>query len=274
VIKGIVIEFFSHIFHRFDIKNNLANQDGDATSVILKVSHDDAVNRSPSLKWRIFHGTHSMLGGLFLTSGSSMYFAELIRRYPIALTFGGWLLTIGSFFLLLADLQEWWYNRRISNTSLRQHLHSSISNRLKRVEIRTNFFVAACGSALYVVGSFLLVPTFEKYVILGDWLIIAGSTIIFLSASWKICRAGHINVIDPYDHRFLLENITNDMSALIIDVFIGLGGIFYFLGVLLSLPKFSVDDFSINISAGLCVFGGISFFLASIFLQFQYYCKE
>jgi hypothetical protein len=215
-----------------------------------------------------------MLGGLLLTIGSSMYFAELTRRYPIALITGGWLLTIGSFFLLLANLQEWWYNRKTSNKNLFQHSRSSISGRLKRVEIQTNLIMAACGSALYVVGSFLLIPTFEKYVILGDWLIIIGSTIICLSASKKICRTGRINVLDSYDQRLLVANLINDMSTLIINIFVGLGSVFFSFGVLLSLPKFSVNDFRINISAVLCMFGGISFFLASIFLQYSYYCKK
>ncbi len=228
-----------------------------------------------------------MLGGLCLIAGSCMYFTIIIRHYAMASTAGGWLLSIGSFFLLLTDLQEWWHNRigccfdrkyrdvyEIFHKNRFQHSRSSIVVRLERTNIGTNSFMAACGSALYLAGSILLIPTFEKYVVLGDWLIIVGSTIIFLSAIWKIYRAGHINVADPYDHRFRLGNILNDISALSIDVFVAFGGAFYFLGVILSLPNFNTNDFHMNLSAAFCVAGGTSFFLASIFLQYHYYCKE
>ncbi len=221
-------------------------------------------------------------------AGSCMYFTVIIRHYAIASTAGGWLLSIGSFFLLLADLQEWWYNRidccfdrkyrdlyEIFYKNRFQHSCSSIVvGRLERTNIGTNSFMAACGSALYLAGSILLIPTFEKYVVLGDWLIIVGSTIIFLSAIWKIYRAGHTNVADPYDYRFHLENILNDISALGTDVFVAFGGVFYFLGAILSLPSFNTNDFRMNLSAAFCVAGGTSFFLASIFLQSRYYCKE
>ena len=256
------------------MEKNLADEESNTSTIIFKVSDETSLNQSQSLKWRIFHGTHSMLGGLFLTSGSSMYFVEIVKRFPIALYAGGWLLTIGSFFLLLADLQEWWYHRITFNKKVFQHSRSSISDRLKKIENQSNLFIAACGSAFYVIGSFLLIPTFEEYVILGSWLVIIGSTIIFLSASWKISRTGHLNVSDPYDQRFRFAHILNDWSALSINVLVGFGGAFYFIGVLLSLPKFSVNDFRINLSSSLCVLGGSSFFLASIFLQYRYYCKQ
>lgn len=229
-----------------------------------------------------------MLGGLFLIAGSCMYFAEITRLYPIAPTAGGWFFSIGSFFLLLADLQEWWYNRidcccfdrkyrneyERSENNRFKYTHSSIRNRLERTNLGINSFMAACGSAFYLVGSILLIPTFEKYAILGNWLIMIGSTIIFLSSIWKICRAAHKNAMDPYDSSFHIENILNDISALIIDALAAFGGVFYFLGVMLLLPSFIMNDFRMNLSAALCVAGGASFFLASIFLHYRYHLKK
>src|SRR5438045_3261648 len=89
----------THQYSKVNLEDNSANQ----------------FNKSPSLIWKIFHGTQAMLGGLFLIAASCMYFAEIIRRYSMALTVGGCFFSIGSFFLLLADLQEWWYNQKYQN---------------------------------------------------------------------------------------------------------------------------------------------------------------
>jgi hypothetical protein len=229
------------------------------------------LKKSPSLKWKIFHGIHTMLGGIFLIAGSSMYFAEIIRHYSMALTAGGCFFTIGSFFLLLADLQEWWYNRygccssqryrdvyEVSLDNQFQDSNSSIVDRSKRTATELNSFIAACGSACYVVGSALLIPIFEKYVTLGNWLILVGSVLIFLSSIWKIYRT---------------ENIFNDISSLIVNIFVGLGGVFYFLSIIYILG-FTMNDFGMNLSATFCVTGGTSFLFASFFLQFRYYSRE
>ena len=248
----------------------MANQNNNERSIIFDVPFTNLLNRSPSLTWKIFHGTQFMLGGLGLICGSSMYFIEIVKHYPISLTAGGWLLSIGSFFLLLSDVQEWWYNR-INHS---QQSYSSIKDRLKRRNIEINSFLSACGSALYVVGSILLIPTFEKHVIIGNWLIIIGSTSIFLSSIWKICRNGQINVTNPYDHQFRLENLQNDLCNLMIDVLVAFGSLFYFFGVIILLVVVDKNNFHMNLSASLCVSGGISFFIASLFLQYRYYSKE
>jgi hypothetical protein len=266
----------------------MANVSMNSLSIISTTPNDNILSRPHSLIWRIFHGTHTMLGGICLIAGSCMYFTEIMRHYSMALDGGGWLFTIGSFFLLLADLQEWWYYRvgcgfdrkyqdayEMSSKTLFQHSPSSLIDRLKRAEVGTNFFATVCGSALYLAGSILLIPTFEKYVVLGDWLIIIGSAMIFLSATWKIYRASHTNVTDPHNHRFRLANLLNDKITLGIDVSVGLGGVFFFFGVILSLPSLSKDDsIIINTSAALCVVGGILFFIASLLLQFRYYCTH
>ncbi len=278
-INKVQIRLYSHL----DFQNNLANENSNGVLIVGKIHH----NNIQSLIWKIFHGTHSMLGGLCLMGGSCMYFSEIVRRYSVSLTIGGWLFTMGSFFLLLADLQQWWYNRigccfdekyrdvyELSNKNLFQQVRSLKLGQLGRTEIGIHSFVTACGSACYLAGSVLLIPTFEKYAVLGNWLIIAGSIIIFLCASWKIYRTGYINVANPYDHQFRLSNIFNDTSTLSIDVCVGFGGVFYFFGVILSVSIMNMTDSATNISAALCVVGGTFFFLASIFLQYRYYCRH
>ncbi|CAF1265199.1 unnamed protein product [Adineta steineri] len=256
----------------------MVNEDSNEI-LITHNNNNNNLEQSPSLKWKIFHGIYSMLGGICLICGSCMYFADVIRYSSMALTAGGWFLTAGSFFLLLADFQQWWYDRincclDKKSQNLLQHSNSIKLNRLKNRKNAINSFLAACGSACYVIGSILLIPDFEKYANVGNKLIMIGSIIIFVSAIWKIYRNGSINIKDPSDRHFHLINIINDIPTLCTDICIGLGGAFYFFGVFFSPPNYDTNDFDINISAALCVTGGGFFFLASLFLQFQYYCKH
>ncbi|CAF3826252.1 unnamed protein product [Adineta steineri] len=256
----------------------MVNEDSNEI-LITHNNNNNNLEQFHSLKWKIFHGIYSMLGGICLICGSCMYFADIIRYSSMALTAGGWFLTAGSFFLLLADFQQWWYDRidcYINNKSqnLLQRSHSIKQNRLKNRKNAINSFLAACGSACYFIGSILLIPDFEKYANIGNKFIMIGSAIIFISASWKIYRNGSINTANPSDRHFRLINIVNDIPALSTDICVGLGGAFYFFGVFFSPPNYDTNDFDINISAALCVTGGSFFFLASLFLQFQYYCKH
>lgn len=265
----------------------MANQDNNEISIILKVPDENLLIRSQSFIWKICHGTNYMLGGLFLIAGSCLCFPLMIRRYSIALTASGLFFSIGSFFLLFADLQEWWYNRigcccdekyrnvytKSKNNSF-QCIDSSKRNRLQRIKIGINSFIGVCGSAFYLVGSILLIPIFDQYTVIGIYFIMIGSTIIFLSSIWKINRTVHINTMDLYDNSFRLKNLFNDILTLIIDILSGFGGIFYFIGVMLCLPDFIINDFRMNLSAFLCVCGGTCFFLASIFLHYRYHFKK
>ncbi|UJR20108.1 hypothetical protein I4U23_023242 [Adineta vaga] len=97
----------------------------------------------------------------------------------MAFIVGGWCFTFGSFFLLLADLQQWWHDRKgccstktdRDDYELPEKNRSSYSQslevrRLKKAENGIHSFITACGSACYVVGSALLIPFFEKYAII------------------------------------------------------------------------------------------------------------
>ena len=219
---------------RYNPLNLPENQQGNL-SIISRESR-------PSIQWKISHGLNTMFGGIFLTGGSSMYFSEIIQRSSIVPSLGGWFLSLGSFFLLVADFQEYFYH---------YSKRYVVEFRLKRTTEQWKSLSSACGSAFYVLGSILLIPYFDQYVNVGNWLIIVGSLMIFFSSIWKIDR----------------ENF-------VVNLFVGLGGLFYFLGIIYILSGFKMDNLGMNISAALCVTGGSCFFLASLFLHYEYFFSK
>lgn len=209
---------------------------------------------------KLSHEISTMFGGIFLAAGSSMYFSSIIKQYSIAATAGGWFLSIGSLFLLLADLQEFILYRpsncssKICTMSIHDEFEESNSLVVLQLE-QTNehwkCLFSAFGSAFYVIGSVLLIPHFHRYITIGNWLIIIGSLVIMLSSIWKIF---------PKLRSDLLLNLSN-----------GFGGLFYFLGILYILCVSPINDHRMNISATLCVIGGSCFFLSSFFLHYRYF---
>ena len=245
---------------------------------------ENILERPQSPLWRLFHGTHYMIGGLTFVTGSCMYFPSVFKASANALSVGGWLFTIGSFFFLLADLQEWWYYRigcafdgryrpvlEHQAGTLFKHPVGSWPGRYERAEVGINFFASACGSALYLAGSILFIPTFEKELVLGEWFFIIGSTFIYLSQAWKVFRSGCTNPSDRFDHRFRFSNLFNDKPALGVDGFAGLGGVFYFIGTIFFLPALNKTDADAIRSAVLFVCGGTCFTLSGFFLQYRHH---
>ncbi|CAF1231849.1 unnamed protein product [Didymodactylos carnosus] len=244
------------------------------------------LDRPQSLIWRIFHATHYMLGGLLFITGSCMYFPHVINLNFNSLNVGGWLFTIGSTFFLLADLQEWFYYRigccldktyrhayELANQDLFHYPKSDLRGKYERAAIGLNFFMSACGSALYLAGSILFLQIFEKELVVGEWLFIVGSAVIYLSQVWKLYRSGCTNIDDRHDQSFTIKNILNDKPALGIDLFAGLGAIFYFIGTILFLPNFntSPSGWTEERSSWLFVAGGTCFTLSGLFLQYRHY---
>jgi len=245
---------------------------------------DNVLERPQSFVWRLFHGIHYMIGGLTFVTGSCMYFPAVSNKYSPALTAGGWLFTVGSFFFLLADLQEWWYYRigcafdrryrpslESQANTLFRHPSNSFAGRYERAEVGINFFASACGSALYLAGSILFIPFFDKELVAGEWLFIVGSTFIYLSQAWKVYRAGCTNPSDRFDQKFRLANYANDYPALGVDGFAGLGGVFYFIGTIFFLPQLNKTDADAVRSAILFVCGGTCFTLSGFFLQYRHH---
>lgn len=250
---------------------------------LIPQPHENILERPQSKLWRLFHGTHYMIGGLTFVSGSCMYFPHVSKTYSAAFSIGGWLFTIGSFFFLLADLQEWWYYRigcccdvkyrdslENQNANLFPHPPNTLRGRYERAEIGINFFVSACGSALYLAGSILFIPDLNA-LIPGEWLFIIGSTFIYVSQAWKVYRSACTNVSDLNDHKFRLSNFSNDLPALGVDGFAGIGGVFYFFGTILFLPYFNTSDAAAVRATILFVCGGASFTLSGLFLQYRHH---
>jgi hypothetical protein len=244
------------------------------------------LDRPRSIIWRIFHGIHYLLGGLTFAAGSCMYFAKVIEK-DWALNTGAALFIVGSFFFLLADLQEWWYYRigcvfdwkyrepyEVDHAEVFQHPRNTRIGRFKRAEIGLNCFASIIGSALYLAGSILFLPDLSYVLIAGEALFISGSAVIYLSQGWKVYRLACTNEIDRSDRQFRLNNLLNDMQAVVIDISAGLGGFFYFIGTILFLPQFTTTDFGLNRAAGLFLCGGFFFTIAGVVLQYRYYCSR
>jgi hypothetical protein len=256
----------------------------DEETPLHALRSESVLERPQSFLWRLFHGTHYMIGGSTFVTGSVMYFPSVFNKYPSALTLGGWLFTIGSFFFLLADLQEWWYYRvgcafdRKYRAALEMQASAIFTRpadthrgRYERAEVGMNFFLSACGSALYLAGSILFIPTFEKELVAGEWIFIIGSTVIYVSQAWKVYRSACTNIGRPQDRSFRFWNIFNDMSALGVDGFAGLGGVFYCIGTICFLPSFNKTVADANRSAILFVCGGTCFTLSGFFLQYRHH---
>lgn len=244
------------------------------------------LNRPLPLIWRIIHGTSSLIGGLAFLTGSCMYFAKIIIKVW-ALNIGAVLFIVGSFFFLLADIQEWWHHRigcifdwkyreryEEQNAKIFRQSRNTILERLKRAEDGLNCFTSIIGSALYLTASILFLPDFSHELTVSEALFMAGSTVIYISQGWKVYRIGCTNKNDLSDTPFRLKNLLNDIQLVIINISVGLGALFYFISTILFLPKFTTTDFGINRAAGLFVCGGFFFAVAGIFLQYYYYCTS
>ena len=259
------------------------SKDTEETHLVTD-SSGNVLERPQSALWRLFHGTHYMIGGLTFITGSCMYFPSVYNKYPFALSAGGWLFTIGSFFFLLADLQEWWYYRvgccfdrkyqsalETIDASTFRYPRNTLRGRYERAEIGINFFVSVCGSAFYLAGSILFIPIFQNEIVLGEWFFIIGSTFIYVSQGWKVFRSACINPGNPHDRQFRLSNVLNDIPALGVDGFAGIGGVFYFFGTIFFLPKFNTNDAEALRAAILFVCGGTCFTLSGFFLQYRHH---
>jgi hypothetical protein len=143
-----------------------------------------------------------------------MYFANVIEN-NWALNIVPAFVIIGSFFFLLADLQDWWSYRigclfdwkhreayEAHNTEVFQQSRYTILDRLKRAESRLNCFASVLGSSLFLAGSILFLPDLSNALTVGEALFIAGSAVIYFSQVWKVYRLACTNKINRFDTRF------------------------------------------------------------------------
>jgi hypothetical protein len=248
---------------------------------LITNSNIDILDRPRSLQWQIFQGTLYLIGSLCFTAGSCMYFTSVSRPYPIALTIGGWLFTIGSFIFLFADLQDWWDYRTGYCFSYKYHSTIDISlqsmdtsitsdNGENHKEIELNVYGSIGGIAFYLAGSILFIPIFGNYLAIGEWFFIFGSTFSYLSIIWKMYRSSCNNS----DQKFHLITLLNDIPTLAMDIFSIIGNICFFIGTILFLSYINKNDFTENRAAFFFVFGSGCFILSSIVLQYTICCSR
>ncbi|CAF1389038.1 unnamed protein product [Didymodactylos carnosus] len=250
---------------------------------LLIITDEYTLDQPQSIKWRVFHCTHYMLGGLLFITGSCIYFPLIINQNFNSPNGGGWLFTIGSFFFLLADIQEW-YSYRIGyyfkkyrtvyetiDDDLIHYSNNTPRGKYEQAITELNLFMSVCGSALYLTGSIFFLQMFAKYLIIGEWLFIIGSAVIYISQCWKLWRSGCTNVHNRQDQTFSIYNLLNNIPTFGVDFFAAIGGIFYFMGTVLYLPTFNKSDWDEPRVSRLFVAGGICFTISGLCLIYRYY---
>ena len=190
--------------------------------------------------------------------GSIQYFPS-VSNYSL----GGWLFTIGSTGFLIADLWEWWYFR--IGCAFDEEYYYPDRNKpfFERCEVGLNFFFSAIGSALYLIGSIDFIPSLNA-IVSGTWIFIYGSSVIFLSQSWKVVRTLRTNPSDEWDKSFRLSNAAADLPAFGVDICAGLGGLAYCIGSIMFLPSANTSDSAEFNASAVFVCGG-SFFYSRVF---------
>lgn len=78
----------------------------------------------------------------------------------------------------------------------------------------------------------MFIPATEMLV-QGEMVFIIGSLVIFFSQLLKVIRSFRFNEKDLKDSSFRYSNVEGDLSGLFVDIFAGLGGLFYFYGTYL-----------------------------------------
>lgn len=224
-----------------------------------------------STNWKLWHGINYMCGGIFFVFGSLCYY-PFSNNYVSGDILGGWLFTIGSLNFLLADLTEWdHFKFGCVNNPVVPNVDNSFKAYLKRAEMGLNFFSSAIGSLLYLLGSIYFIPAMNN-IALGEYLFIYGSIIIFFSQGVKCYRSLKTNEKDPSDQRINIENINSDLKGFLVDLFAGLGGLFYTIGTYLFMEIITTED--LIFSVHFFMLGGCSFFASGVFMQLRYFKKE
>lgn len=232
-----------------------------------------------SLGWRLRHGSSYLASGVLFIIGSYQYFTFSTEDYQLAaITF-----ILGGFGFLYSDLSEWWLNNRVGcfmydyyKEDYEKQVGKSFAKidtlygSYQRAENGMNFAFSAFGSLLYFIGGFLFLPNLNQTV-LGTQIFIWGSSVIFLSQSWKLYRWGCNDQSDPLSNKFKFVNLAYDFPATMVDFFAGIGGALYLIGSVYFLPDYDTSDYYTNLAATFFLCGGISFTLSGVSMQYRYY---
>ena len=247
-------------------------------SLLLSMDTEASYPQPLTLLWRVIHCSCYLCGGISFFVGSMCYFPTMTEFVA-----GGWWFTVGSTGFFLADLLEWWTNNRVGcfmDDAYRRSFEKSqgpflddpmtLKGKYQRAENGLNFFVSLCGSTLYLIGSVDYIPSTNS-LNQGTLLFIYGSAFIFCSQGWKLYRAGCTYEDTPSNRRFSFSNWQRDPPGIIVDFMSGLGGICYFVGSFLFLPRYDTDDFITWIGAWWFQVGGTAFFISSLAMFYRYF---
>lgn len=169
---------------------------------------------------------------------------------------GGWLFTVGSLAFLVADMIEWNHYRPVC-------CHSAIES--LEYKVGFNFMLSMLGSLMYLLGSIFFIPATNNLE-LGEGFFTVGSAVIALSQAWKCYRT----CVTPPD-RPKLDNIREDTAGFLVDLFAGLGGLFYMIGTIVFGTANTMDDPTYLPAIELFTLGGLGFMSSAIAMQSRYF---
>jgi hypothetical protein len=230
-----------------------------------------------TFNWRLIHSTLYFIGGISFVFASWQYYAS-IANYLV----GGWLFTIGSAGFAAADCLEWWTNNRIGCFLSLHYLESfeyiygkdcepnnTFVGILQRSSNGVNFFLSFIGSSLYLIGSIFFIPVVNQN-LAGIYVFIIASIVIVIAQAWKIIKGG-VTSWKKLEFSFLNYD---DVPAVFVDGFAGLGAFFYLLGSIFFLPNIDTTAFETREGTNFFVVGGVLYALSSLSMIYRYFFTQ
>ena len=242
-----------------------------------------------------FHDTIPyLIAGILFTFGSYQYLPS-ISNFEI----GGWMFTLGSVSFLYGDLNEWLKLHRVEwfhDIVHKEDISKTMADLGGVVEVSCysqfhlssnywNSLLSVFGSILYLIGSVMFIPQLHVLV-LGTIMYILASFVIFLSQMFKLYRAGcrspspgtptpPVSVVTDEAtkkssyfnaNNFQLRHLTEDLSAVGVDLAAGLGSFAYMIGSYLFLPHVAVTEMDITHATAWFITGGGLFLISGMLL--------
>lgn len=257
----------------------LAEFNGPPIEENLKQRRQRYVYPTPlSFTWRLIHWLNYLTGGIMFLIGSIGLFPSLLSNATDALS--AWMYTLGSAAFLVADTMEWLMNNHVGcifDDDYRDSYEETVEEYLNpadswigwyfRAENGLNFFLSACGSLIYLIGSACFLPQIDKD-ILGFQIFIFGSFLIVYTQLWKLYRAGRAFKSGTKGWHFALANyLSGDIAGVTIDFFALVGGFGYLIGSFAYL--YSVN--SALVGAAWYIVGGFAFTFSGAAMFYRYF---
>ena len=208
----------------------------------------------------------------------------------------GWncrLWSIGSLILLGADLSDWWENNRVGcafDASYRPDYEKTAvltlgppdtwTGWLRRKERGGAYFVSIIGSAWYLIGSVLIVPSPELNLSFhGLFSFIIASVLILVAQGWKLFIQGTTvsGVGESYHRIFSWLNFRRDLAGCLSDCLTAVGAVGYLIGSTVLLCVLTLGDetdgFLVACGNGWVILGGLAYWLSSLALFYRYFLQ-